>query len=376
MPAPRSKRTSRPCAPSTRARSSTDTRIQVSRPRCVSAPESTPNLHSAEIDAAVLASRHTGAMPSTLETDPGRPGRSDGPEDTHPQSPRPLYADAIAAAAAGGHAIGQILSALAAQIDKSAIGRTLTLVRENTDALNRFAESFLQIASTISRGVQDIDLGRSCDFDRWIPDNLHGLRDLEAVFSLTRDEGVPLSWVPRTEIVALLIEADGPVSRRGVLEEYRDEILEDCESALTLSCREWATQCRRAITTLRLGLFEPAQSHASNIVDSIVLTLASSECRKRAVELAQRDFDDTPLVLAASYLTLRPLERALVSWRPGSETPPPAHFARHVTSHAVGQSRVFEPVYALVAVMLATSLTIQFEADWIARRGDPPEVAS
>jgi len=315
-------------------------------------------------------------MPDTFATDPGTPGRSDGPEDTNPQAPGSLYADAIAAAAAGGHAISQTLSALAAQIDKSAIGRTLALIRENTDALNRFAESFLQIASTIRLGVQDIDLGRSCNFDSWIPENLHGLRDLETVFSLTRDEGVPLSWVPRTEIVALLIEADGPDSRREILEEHRDEILDDCESALTSSCHEWATQCRRAITTLRLGLFEPAQSHASNIVDSIVLTLASSECRKRAVELAQRDFDDMPLVLAASYLTLRPLERAFVSWRPGSETPPPAHFARHVTSHAVGHSRVFDPVYALVAVMPATSLTVQFEADWIARTSAVPAVAS
>ena len=106
------------------------------------------------------------------------------------------------------------------------------------------------------------------------------------------------------------------------------------------------------------ALHGPAQSHASNLVDSIVLE--ALDRREDATDLAQDDFVDLPLGFVAENLTLRPLVRAFVPWYPCSGTSPPPHFARHATSHAVGQTGVFDPLYALVGIMLATSLTVQF----------------
>ena len=111
---------------------------------------------------------------------------------------------------------------------------------------------------------------------------------------------------------------------------------------------------------MRFGVEGPAQSHASNIVDSIVLALHGKDGRDQVKHRAQDSLDDLPLQLAAENLTLRPLLRAFTAWRPDSAIPPPDHFARHATSHAVGHVGVFAPLSALIAVMLATSLTVQY----------------
>lgn len=196
--------------------------------------------------------------------------------------------------------------------------------------------------------------------DRWIPTNLRSVEHLDVVATVALDEGLPLSWVPRTEITVALIEADGPEARLRILSERRDDILDDCEAALGSITHEWAVQCRSAIAAIRLGVDGPAQSHASNIVDSIVLALHGKERRRHAKDRALDNFDELPLQLAAENLTLRPLFRAFAAWRPDSAIPPPDYFARHWTSHAVGNVGVFAPLSALIAVMLATSLTVQY----------------
>ena len=72
------------------------------------------------------------------------------------------------------------------------------------------------------------------------------------------------------------------------------------------------------------------------------------------------NLDELPLQLAAENLTLRPLFRAFTAWWPESGESPPDFFARHATAHAVGHVGVFSPISALTAVMLATSLTVQY----------------
>ena len=206
--------------------------------------------------------------------------------------------------------------------------------------------------------------------DRLMPSNLRGLlKRLGVVASVALDEGLPLCWIPRSGIVVALIEADDPEERRRILSQWRDDILDDCDAAVASSTHEWAAQCRAAIDALRQGHFGPAQSHASNIVDSIVLTLPSARPRDLAVERARRDFNEISFQQAAPYLTLRPLDRALTQWWPSSGNPPPTHFARHPTAHAVGHPGVFDPVHSLIAVMLAVSLAVQFAPGEPARTG-------
>lgn len=263
---------------------------------------------------------------------------------------------------------------LAKAIDFSALNRAVsssaaldewarTSVAFN-ESLRKQTELFARIAEGITFKLPTIDIaGLLAALDRWLPGNLRGIVALDVVATVALDEGIPLSWVPRTEIVVLLIEADGADERVGILTDRRDDILDDCDKALAPIAHEWAVQCRSAIAAMRANLDGPAQSHASNIIDSIVLGLHGKKGREHAKMRAWKVLDELPLQLAAENLSLRPLFRAFTTWFPNTGIDPPDYFARHATSHAVGHAGVFAPTSALVAVMLATSLTVQYARD-------------
>jgi hypothetical protein len=256
-------------------------------------------------------------------------------------------------------------------IDVSALDRALestkaiasfsTASQALVDVFRQEKELLARIADSARFTLPRFDTTRWIELlDRWIPINLRSVEDLETVASIALDEGLPLSWVPRSEIVLELTEADGPDARVQILTDRRADILDDCEEALASIENEWAVQCGSAIAALRLGADGPGQSHAANIVDSIVLALHGKRGRDLVKERAQDEIDDLPLQVAAENLTLRPLFRAFTGWWPDSGTEPPRHFARHATAHAVGHVGVFAPLPALIAVMLATSLTVQY----------------
>lgn len=264
----------------------------------------------------------------------------------------------------------QWAAALAESIDFSALERAV----ESSAALDQWArtsaaysqsfreqtEFLARIAGDIPFKLPTIDTAKLiAALDRWIPANLRGVAALEVVAKVAFEEGLPLSWVPRTELVLLLIEADGPDARVGILTEHRDDILDDCENALDAVESEWAVQCRSAVAAMRGGHDRPAQSHASNIIDSILRGL-DEKGRQHARRGGELDLDELPLQLAAENLTIRPLFRALTPWYPNSGIRPPDYFSRHTTSHAAGHPGVFTSTAALLAVMLATSLVVQY----------------
>ena len=221
-----------------------------------------------------------------------------------------------------------------------------------------------QIAGLLKRSqwsFPKIDLGRFAEFlDRWIPPNLRPFDDLGPIAEMALNDGIPVTWIPRSDILAELLAVPDPDERSAVLMSRRSEILDDCETSLSTVHHEWAVQCLAAISAIRLGLDGPAQSHASNVIDSLVLALHGKTGRDKVRKRASEELDDMPLQVATENLTLRPLFKAFAAWWPGADASPSKHFARHTTAHAVGQSGIFSARSALVAVMLATSLTVQY----------------
>ena len=221
------------------------------------------------------------------------------------------------------------------------------------------------------------------DFLKIIPDNLHGIDSIKDVAAITLDEGLPLIWIPRNEIVQLLIQAPDNATRQQILIDKRSAILDDCiasldESTLILEgcdtdlgalCVEWTDQTKEAVNTLIAGFPSSAQSHAANIIDSILRRLSDWSGEKNNAEFrrihVEGDINDESRTIhtLAYYLSLQPLSKAYVPWFPSSKTPPPEHFARNATVHAAGYPNVFKENYGLIAVMLATSLTRQLAND-------------
>ena len=250
----------------------------------------------------------------------------------------------------------RIFAAIAAVLDRLEVQQLL-------EALGRFAFNTLQVFA---------------ELNSMVPSNLHGLEGLERVASLSLEEGIPVAWVPRREIILMLIDAPDAPARKQILVEYREDILDDCRSVLE-DCRsaldgnstdradmgsELADQCLEAINAFSTGLYGPAQSHAANIIDSILgrLNHMIGSSRESLLENARQDLNTHSILVPTlgHYLTLRPLNLTYVRWHPDSNQPPPAHFARHATVHALGHPGLTNQHHALVALMLATSLTRQF----------------
>lgn len=229
------------------------------------------------------------------------------------------------------------------------------------EQLRQQTDLFAQLSEQLAASLPKFDTTKlRAALERWIPTNLRQIENLDAVATIAVEEGIPLSWVPRRRIVVALLDAPDSGARRAMLVEHQEDILDDCLDVLLPIEHEWAAECREAVNALRAGFHGPAQSHGSNIIDSIVLGLHGKHGRQHAKDQASEAFDDMPLQLAAENLSLRPLFLAFARWFPDSGGPPPDHFARHATAHAVGHAGVFDPSSALIAVMLATSLTVQY----------------
>jgi hypothetical protein len=111
-----------------------------------------------------------------------------------------------------------------------------------TKSLERQADVFARITEGISFKLPTIDVATWLEaFDRWIPINLRGVTNLNELAQVSLDEGLPLSWIPRQEIVVALVDADSKEARQAILDQRRDDILDDCGVALSSLENECAT---------------------------------------------------------------------------------------------------------------------------------------
>ena len=198
------------------------------------------------------------------------------------------------------------------------------------------------------------------------PWNLHAISpaDMNAVAALATEDGIPVAWVPGTALVKELIAATPASARLPLLVGHTGEILDDCVHILDdreIKTR-FAARCREAIAAHRAGHTAAAQSHATNVIDSLVIEIFDDDRdhRRKAKEKVKVEWSATTLGDMSAHLALRPLEKAFVPWWARQGRPTPVTYSRHVTAHSAGEPDAFTDATALVAVMLATSLTVEF----------------
>ena len=290
--------------------------------------------------------------------------------------PRDLLSPTLLAAAVGQLDLVSRMIPLPEMIQLDAATIALSAVNESLSAplLDLFRDSF---------PIFDKDWLRNRDNTRSrLPSNLRLLYDddyeLFAVLAeVALEEGIPLTWVPRHEIVLELLHAAVASRSPGDYRRTRrSENLDDCEAILSESSEEDAEVCNEAIVALRDGLPRAAQALAANLIDSIVLLgLGGQSPRNQLTERAQVPYTELPFRgFAEEFLAIRPLYRTFCRWYPATGAPPPEHFSRHATAHTAGTSAVYNQQNPMIAVMLATSLIRQY------RRGsievEAPAVAS
>ena len=197
-------------------------------------------------------------------------------------------------------------------------------------------------------------------FTKYLPPNWPHDADEEAVEEIVND-GIPLVWVPRSEITQKLLDAKNRAERIGILLAHRTEVAEDCRVALReASHAEVADQVAlgmQALDAFNAGLDAPAQSLAVVVTDTVVRKTFSdkpSDLHKNALV----DLDDVPYQKLRLLTAMAPVSRFYTRWFPTDPTPPPAHLSRHVSVH-VADGVHYTEENAILAVMLMASLLRQ-----------------
>lgn len=181
---------------------------------------------------------------------------------------------------------------------------------------------------------------------------------IDEVIAMIDADGIPVAWVPRSEILKALLDAQSADDRSLLLIAHRDEILEDCRLVLA------RVEDEPGISTLPLaqkvllgaadGHWELAALSAVTVVHGIVEALrwASAQQNVAAHHSLKPTVEREHLVEQA---TRAPLIRFYDDWNEKSGKPRPTHVTRHVVSHKLAPDQVSER-NCVVAIMLMCSL--------------------
>jgi hypothetical protein len=206
-----------------------------------------------------------------------------------------------------------------------------------------------------------------------LPANWPDAPDWEAALEIMND-GIPLMWIPREEIVTALMGAADGAARRDLLVRRTAEIAADCQAALAevdaaelLPLAGLASDACRALSA---GHQAAAQALSANVFDTWLRAAARRGVRislpadgwfsygKVRGLLEPLSGDITIRELRAEG-SLAPALMALASYGPGDTVP--AEFSRHATAHAAGPEQ-YSDANAVIALMLATSVLRQTQA--------------
>ena len=258
------------------------------------------------------------------------------------------------------NAHASMLTPTKALIPHDFISGSLKAAMSVTDLDKRMATTFHKDLKAITgRLALGDEIRELLDVDRIHPD----IRFIEsellaAMLVVTQQEGIPvIGVVPREVEDELLYASDAP-ERSRILALRKEEILTHCLSRLSYIQGELAHQCRNAVVALREGRYSAAQALAACVSDSTLIALYGRNGSQTAKEYARQDVMSLPLHQVRENLVLKPIDHAFTTWYPDQGLPMPDHFSRHATIHAVGHPGLFSEEKALIAVMLATSLTL------------------
>ncbi len=186
--------------------------------------------------------------------------------------------------------------------------------------------------------------------------------DLEVVAQIVENDGIPLAYVPRAEVVVELVDAADRDARLEVLLERTPTILDDCDNTLDVALRSEVEGQRgllqRAVAALRGGHSEAAQALAVNVCDTLITAHIAGKHPTARSRCGLGDLDEAFRIdWLRIELALAPVVNLLTEWNALSGKPRPAALSRHVTIHGAHRDH-YTPANAIIAVMVATGLML------------------
>lgn len=195
------------------------------------------------------------------------------------------------------------------------------------------------------------------------PPNWKGLTDeeLEAVI-VTATSGIPVAWVPRAEILRVLLAADA-ADQVAVLDAHAADIVDDCAAAVSETrigaFEDLATFTEEAVLTYRAGQTAASQALSASLIDTFLRITVLEPTKYKYYSQVKAKITEEPDCFPRVVACL-PILNALENFDGHSDVP--AMFNRHASAHAV-YAQQYTPTNALISLMLATSLLRQAHHD-------------
>lgn len=242
---------------------------------------------------------------------------------------------------------------------------------------NLYGPEFSGIASKL---VNFQKLFENVDWERitagWYPPNWdrdRGIEQYATFIELAADEGLPMTWVPNTELTYLLAEAASTEARAELLVQHSETIVDDCRTVLSdFDDQSYIVeQLRKTLGAFDAGFHEAAQAHAASIIDTalreifIVPTRWSYPSVKKLLHTGE-DWESTELRSARLLPTSVALLNLLEEFRTDRGDPVPTRPNRHAAAHAVHPDQ-YTQVNAIKFLMLATAVLAEIAYDGWAR---------
>jgi hypothetical protein len=201
---------------------------------------------------------------------------------------------------------------------------------------------------------------------------------LTRIGDTVEQDGIPLAWVPRSDIVVALVDAEGIEARRAILAAREADIIQDCFTCLddidAPELAEFVGNASDAARAFQDQHAKPAQALATVVLDATLRLLFANPSfsyggiRSRLADV----WDKAPLRYMRSALVLAAIPGALEQFWPDRGDPVPVRFNRHASAHTV-HAKQFTRTNALVAIMLVTSLLREsHESAWCAPDAQQP----
>ncbi|WP_231558259.1 hypothetical protein, partial [Modestobacter caceresii] len=174
---------------------------------------------------------------------------------------------------------------------------------------------------------------------------------------ISEEQRVGLVWVPREDVLRLLLAADTADDRARVLTEHVATILDDCVASLTETTHEDLTElvefAREAVDTHRVGRTRAAQALATNVLDTGLEQHHVGGVKALRAEIKRLpDFDEDTVSLLEMRLRMvtAGIPPAYNGYDYRKRSP---RFSRTGTAHAVNAA-LYTPGNSLLAISLAT----------------------
>jgi len=270
-----------------------------------------------------------------------------------------------ASALAGTKAVPKI-EVPALKFDYSSMFPEITKINDSVmkalaPALAEFNKAYFSQFADIAKNLQKI-AARAYPANWQVGDGLVGFPDnLEEILI---EEGIPLAWVPPTQVLEKLFAAETPGDRRKVLSSNWKSIVDECAVVLN-SVEEqklavYVEFALEAAEALAEGKWKASQALSTNILDSFLHQKFTPASRKELTNQMNRvDWKKFPMRVA---LVVGALSGGYAEYWPKNGDEIPKQFSRHASAHGLSR-RQYSRLNAVIALMNVVGLIKVSEID-------------